>query len=142
MITEDRRLASKTACKWSPNTGKESNSLPIDCPGVSYLVWSNYFGRAVNDAFKKNKIEDSLTNSARSQFPSRCHAHTKHCIAFHGSFAHVHLNLFLSSSNLLIPSRTRKAKHACSTTEAPCIGSTVDFILKCKNVGDVMWHNT
>ena len=118
-----------TARQWSPNTRKEINSLPIDCPRVSYLVWNKSFSRAVNDVFKKKKESGRFPDKfCTAQFPSRCHARTKHCIVFSGSSAHVHLNLFVSSYDLLIPARIRKGRHTCSTSEAPCIGPTVYFI--------------
>ena len=73
----------------------------------------------------EKKTEASLINSAQSPLPTKCHTHTKRCIIFKSWFAHTHLNLVFSLRSS-IPAR--KGKYTCTSSKAPSIGTTVDFI--------------
>lgn len=142
MISEDRHLASKTACKWSPNTGKESNFLPMDCPGVSYIVWSNSFGRAVNDAFKKKqnrRFPDKFGSVPVSLQVSRTHK-TLYCFPWQfSSCPPQSVPIFLRSFN---SSQAPESKTCLFNNRGTLRWLHCWFYLKCEHVGDVMCRNT
>lgn len=125
----DRHLASTQLASDLLTRGKKLIPCPWIAPGCPTLCGISLSVELWMTSSKKKKESGRFPDKfCTAQFPSRCHARTKHCIVFSGSSAHVHLNLFVSSYDLLIPARIRKGRHTCSTSEAPCIGPTVYFI--------------